>query len=85
LEHLAAALYNRANALQFLGVLDKAIEDYSAAIANKPGFPAAYYNRGFAFDSKGEQIRAIEDYRKARDLGLQRLGVRSPDLPPPQF
>jgi tetratricopeptide (TPR) repeat protein len=85
LEHLAAALYNRANALQYLGVLDKAIEDYSAAIANKPGFPAAYYNRGFAFDSKGEQIRAIEDYRKARDLGLQRLGVRSPDLPPPQF
>lgn len=83
LEHLAAALYNRANAYQYLGVLDKAIEDYSAAIANKPGFPAAYYNRGFAFDMKGEKSRAVEDFRRARDLGLQRLGVRSPDLPPP--
>jgi len=83
LEHLAAALYNRANAYQYLGVLDKAIEDYSAAIANKPGFPAAYYNRGFALDMKGEKLRAVEDFRKARDLGLQRLGIRSPDLPPP--
>lgn len=83
LEHLAAALYNRANAYQYLGAMDKAIKDYSAAIANKPGFPAAYYNRGFAFDTKGEQARAVEDFRKARDLGLQRLGVRSPDLPPP--
>ncbi len=83
LEHLAAALYNRANAYQYLGVMDKAIEDYSAAIANKPSFPAAYYNRGFALDSKGEQGRAVADFRRARNLGLQRLGVRSPDLPPP--
>lgn len=83
LEHLAAALYNRANAYQYLGVMEKAIEDYSAAIANKPSFPAAYYNRGFALDTKGEQGRAVKDFRKARDLGLQRLGVRSPDLPPP--
>jgi peptidoglycan hydrolase-like protein with peptidoglycan-binding domain len=85
LEHLATALYNRANAYQYLGVLDKAIEDYSAAIANKPSFPAAYYNRGFAFDMKGEKARAVEDFRRARDLGLQRLGVRSPDLPPPRL
>ncbi len=83
LEHLAAALYNRANAYQYLGILDKAIEDYSAAIINKPGFPAAYYNRGFALDLTGEKARAVEDFRTARDLGLQRLGIRSPDLPPP--
>ena len=83
LEHLAAALYNRANAYQYLGVIDKAIADYSDAIANKPGFPAAYYNRGFALDTKGEQASAVADFRAARNLGLQRLGVRSPDLPPP--
>jgi tetratricopeptide (TPR) repeat protein len=85
LEHLAAALYNRANAYHYLGVMDKAIDDYSAAIANMPRFPDAYYNRGFAHDLQGEQSRAVEDFRRARDLGLQRLGVRAPDLPPPLY
>jgi peptidoglycan hydrolase-like protein with peptidoglycan-binding domain len=83
LEHLATVLYDRANAYHYLGAADQAIDDYSAAIAYKPSFPAAYYNRGFAYDLKGEQTLAVDDFRKARDLGLQRLGVRAPNLPPP--
>ena len=60
-----------------------AIADYDAAILNKPDFPEAYHNRGFAFDAKGERERAVEDFKQARDLGLQRLGDRSPDILPP--
>ncbi len=40
-------------------------------------------NRGFAFDAKGERERAVEDFKQARDLGLQRLGDRSPNILPP--
>ena len=83
LEHLAAALYNRANAYHYKRLHDYAIADYNAAILNKPNFPGAYYNRGFTFEAKGERQRAVDDFTQARNLGLQRLGVRSPDLPPP--
>ena len=83
LEHLAAAHFNRANALHYLGGYDKAIVDYDAAIDSRPGFAGAYYNRGFAYEASGEARRAVEDFRRARDLGLQRLGVRAPDVPPP--
>ena len=83
LEDVAAVLYNRANAYHYKGLFDEAIADYDAALSNKPNFPAAHYNRGFAFAAKGLRTRAVEDYQKARELGLQRLGVRSPDLAPP--
>ena len=83
LEDIAAVLYNRANAYHYKGLFDQAIADYDAALSNKPNFPAAHYNRGFAFAAKGLRTRAVEDYQKARALGLQRLGVRSPDLAPP--
>ncbi|MFQ5468016.1 MAG: tetratricopeptide repeat protein, partial [Kiloniellaceae bacterium] len=83
LEHLADALFNRANALHYLKRYDDAIADYDAAIRNKPGFADAYYNRGFAHKANQEPDRAVEDFRMARDLGMQRLGVRAPDAPPP--
>ena len=44
----------------------------------------AYYNRGFALDANGHDTRALADFMKARALGLRRLGVRSPDAPPPR-
>ncbi len=83
LEHLGDAHFNRANALHNLGRYDKSIADYGATIGAKPLFAGAYYNRGFAYRAKGEQALAIEDFRRARDLGLQRLGVRAPDRMPP--
>ena len=83
LEHLADALFNRANAYHVKELYDYAIADYDAAILNKLDFPEAYHNRGFAFDAKGERERAVEDFKQARDLGLQRLGDRSPDILPP--
>ena len=84
LDHLAGAYYNRANAHHDNGTMNFAIQDYSAAILNKSDFPGAYYNRGFAFEANGQHTRAVADFTKARALGLQRLDVRSPDLPPPR-
>jgi len=83
LAHRADAYFNRANALHADGRYDDAIADYDAAIRSDPNFAGAYYNRGFSYQAKGERERAIADFRMARDLGLQRLGVRFPDRPPP--
>ena len=84
LSDLADAFYNRANARSYSRAYDFAIADYGAAIVNKPEFPGAYYNRGFAFKASGQRTRALADFMKARALGLQRLGVRLPDQPPPR-
>ncbi len=84
LAHLAAAFYNRANARSYKGAMEFAIADYSSAIVNNPEFPGAYYNRGFALRANGQRTRALADFMRARALGLQRLGIRSPDAPPPR-
>ncbi|MEE9209114.1 MAG: peptidoglycan-binding protein, partial [Kiloniellales bacterium] len=84
LAHLAAAFYNRANARSYKGAVEFAIADYSSAIVNNPEFPGAYYNRGFALRANGQRTRALADFMRARALGLQRLGIRSPDAPPPR-
>jgi peptidoglycan hydrolase-like protein with peptidoglycan-binding domain len=84
LTHLADAFYNRANARSYKGALEFAIADYGSAIVNKPEFPGAYYNRGFALEATGQHTRALADSMRARALGLRRLGVRSPDVPPPR-
>ncbi|MCH8809110.1 MAG: peptidoglycan-binding protein [Proteobacteria bacterium] len=84
LTHLADAFYNRANARFYKGAIEFAIADYGSAIVNKPEFPSAYYNRGFALKATGQRTRALADSMRARALGLRRLGVRSPDVPPPR-
>ncbi len=83
LEHLGDAHFNRANVLHLLGRYDKSIADYGVTIGVKPNFAGAYYNRGFAYRAKGDRQQAVDDFRRARDLGLQRLGVRAPDRSPP--
>ena len=50
------------------GDQDRAIAEFSRAIALKPDFAYAYYNRGFTHEVKGEYDRAIVDYTKAIEL-----------------
>ncbi len=83
LEHLGDAHFNRANVFHSLGRYDKSIADYGVTIGAKPNFAGAYYNRGFSYQAKGERQKAVGDFRRARDLGLRRLGVRAPDRSPP--
>lgn len=50
------------------GDIDKAIEDFNAAIAGKSDYAEAYNNRGLAYRRKSEVDRAIEDFNTALRL-----------------
>jgi len=59
------AYYNRGQAYLDAGDIDRAVVDYSAAIALNPRYREALYNRGIAFERRGEPLRAVSDYREA--------------------
>ena len=65
---LAIAFYNRANAYYGAGDLDRAIEDYGAAIRLNPSYASAFSNRGNAYSLKGDFDKAIADYDAALRL-----------------
>ena len=65
---MLATYYSRGLALDKIGKHDRAIEEYSLAIAADPGNAAAYYRRGLDYGRKGHFDRETEDYSKARDL-----------------
>ncbi len=65
---LLATYYSRGLALDRAGKHDRAIEEYSLAIAANPGDAAAYYRRGLDYGRKGHFDRETEDYSKAAAL-----------------
>jgi tetratricopeptide (TPR) repeat protein len=50
------------------GDYDRAIADFSKALALNPGYDEAYFNRGFAWDQKGNVREALSDVQKALSL-----------------
>jgi len=63
-----AGHYMNGLALDKTGLHDRAIEEYSLAIAADPGDAAAYYRRGLDYGRKGHFDRETEDYSKATAL-----------------
>jgi tetratricopeptide (TPR) repeat protein len=63
-----AGHYNNGLALDKTGLHDRAIEEYSLAIAEDPEDAAAYYRRGLDYGRKGHFDRETEDYSKATAL-----------------
>lgn len=61
----AAAYFNRGNALQQKGEVDKAIADFDEAIKLEPKSANAYNNRGTVKNEKGDADGAIEDFNVA--------------------
>ncbi len=55
------------------GELEKAIDDFNAAISLDPKNALAYRNRGNVFNIKGDSKKAIEDLTKAIDLNPTEL------------
>ncbi|OHE57632.1 MAG: hypothetical protein A2Z47_13215 [Thermodesulfovibrio sp. RBG_19FT_COMBO_42_12] len=53
------------NSYYHKGEYDKAVEEYSKAIALNPNYAEAYSNRGAAYNEKGQYDKAIEDSIKA--------------------
>jgi protein O-mannosyl-transferase len=51
-----------------LGQIDKAVEQFEAAIAIEPGYAMAHYNLGVALASLGRLDEAMEQYRKTVQL-----------------
>jgi tetratricopeptide (TPR) repeat protein len=62
---VAFAYTNRGLAFHKMGQLDRALEDYTAAITLQPNEYLAYTNRGITFKEMGQLDRAIEDYTSA--------------------
>jgi lipoprotein NlpI len=65
------AFYNRGNAWQAKGNIDRAIADYTEAIRLNPRLREAFNNRGNAWKAKGDLDRAIADYTEAIRLNPQ--------------
>ena len=61
------------------GQNDRAIEDYSKAIAIDPNYALAYSSRGLIYAILGNMGRAISDFQKACDLGLE-LGCKALEM-----
>ena len=67
-EGLSWAYYNRGNAYDDKGDVDRAIADYTEAIRLDPKFALAYNNRGNAYKAKGNSGRARADFDQANAL-----------------
>ena len=61
----AAVRTDRGSAYVDKGRLDRAIEDFDAAIKIEPDYPLAFGNRAIAYHRKGDLDRAITDYDAA--------------------
>lgn len=61
-------IYSRGVSYEALGVRDKALADFDAAIALLPNFPNSYIYRGLIWADKQEYDRAIDDFLRAGRL-----------------
>jgi tetratricopeptide (TPR) repeat protein len=82
-ENRSFAYANRGNAYDDKGAIDRAIADYTKAIALDPKYGLAYTIRALAYESSGEVDRAIADFSKVLEIdssdqnaknNLKRLG-----------
>ncbi|HEU4390846.1 MAG TPA: tetratricopeptide repeat protein, partial [Blastocatellia bacterium] len=64
----AASYIERGNALFKRGDFDRAIADFSMAIAFDPRSATAYYNRGNTHRVRGEWDEALSDYDKVVEI-----------------
>jgi tetratricopeptide (TPR) repeat protein len=62
------AFYNRAEAYELKGEVDRAISDYTKAIVSDPKYAPAYNGRGRAYVRKGDYVRAVDDVTRAGEL-----------------
>jgi lipoprotein NlpI len=61
-------IYSRGVSYEGLGIRDKALVDFDAAIALIPNFPNSYIYRGLIWTFERQYDRAIEDFYRARSL-----------------
>lgn len=62
--------YDRGLAYGRMGQYDKAIEDFSKAIAMDPNYGKAYMNRGIAYAKSGNGKKAAADFAQCCNIGF---------------
>ena len=83
-EQRSLAYGMRALAYSLLGMFDKALVDYDAALKIKPDFPLALNNRAWAYYKLGRPADGVADVEKAlRAVARQPLCARHPRPHPP--
>ena len=68
LDALAVSLNNRGVELNTAGYYERAVLEYTDAIARNPHFAIAFNNRGVAYAKLGDYTRALEDFNQALRL-----------------
>jgi len=61
-------LYSRGASYEALGIRDRALADFDAAVALLPDFPNVYLYRGIVWGDKREYQRALQDFLTASKL-----------------
>lgn len=61
-------LYSRGVSYEALGIRDRALSDFDAAVALLPNFPNVYVYRGIVWSDKREYRRALQDFIRASML-----------------
>jgi tetratricopeptide (TPR) repeat protein len=64
----ASSYLERGNTWYAKGEFERALADYSLAIAADPSLAAAYFNRGAVRQRKGDAEGALSDYNRALEL-----------------
>ena len=59
----------RGDYYRYIGDIDTAISDFSAAIEDAPREDFPYYRRGWCYEMKGDRKKAMADYNVGIDLG----------------
>ena len=67
-DELLGAYVWRGSHFSFLGVHDKAIDDFDRALKLDPKLALAYRGRGASYEVKGDLERALADYRMALSI-----------------
>lgn len=58
-------LYSRGAFYEALGIRERALSDFDAAVALLPDFPIVYLYRGIIWGDKGQYDRALQDFLTA--------------------
>jgi tetratricopeptide (TPR) repeat protein len=66
--------FNRASQYEAAGEYEKAIEEYTQAVANDSKYALAYFSRGSLLMTQGKKAEAIKDFKKVIEL------AKSPEL-----
>ena len=74
--NMANTYFNRGVAYDGHGELEKAVEDFSQAIALKPEDADFYLNRGVSYLELGEGEKGVADFDKAVELRPEDPGLR---------